>query len=152
MQNNIPLPEQRLCQKHGEPIIPAYWRSGARKVGCKFCYRATRRRYDNSEKGHARNRRYANSEKGRAARRQYANSEKGRATCRRYDNSEKGRARNRRYDNSEKGRAKHRRQNYKITMERRKQVLTGGRALYGIELFNRCIGYNLISPSGAITI
>jgi hypothetical protein len=42
--------------------------------------------------------------------------------------------------------------NYRITVKRRGAILTGGFASHGIELFNCCIGYPLISPNGAITV
>jgi hypothetical protein len=37
MSDNIPPPEQRLCKKHGKPIMPNQWRSRHYITGCAKC-------------------------------------------------------------------------------------------------------------------
>ena len=57
-------------------------------------YRATRKRYNQGEKGKAsqkiRSKRYNLTEKGRATRKRYENSEKGKTTKKQYSSSERG--------------------------------------------------------------
>jgi hypothetical protein len=33
----IPPPEQRLCRKHGKPIMPSQWKKRNRTTGCSSC-------------------------------------------------------------------------------------------------------------------
>jgi hypothetical protein len=64
-----------------------------------------------------------------------------------YDHGEAGRARRHRYNTSERGRSRNSKIGYARIIERRRYL---GNGMRGIELFNRCIGYNLISPDGGV--
>jgi hypothetical protein len=76
----------------------------------------------------------------------------------RYNATPKGKASNARraarYDATPKGKASQARcdgrRRFKKSLNIRRKFL--GSRLYGIDLFNRSIGYNLISPTGAITV
>ena len=61
---DAPPPEQRLCKKHGRPILPSQWREGHRNTGCAKClnthpgYLKKKHRYETSEKGKIMDRRH----------------------------------------------------------------------------------------------
>lgn len=97
---------------------------------------------------------FRHCEKCRARQRRYKASDKGRASERRHNASDKGRARNRHYEATEKGRATRRRYDYSrlFTRNRKFNPFPGINALRGIDMFNRAVGYNLISSTGVIQI
>lgn len=107
MISEVPLPEQRLCKKHGTPIMPSAWKAGYRSSRCSKC---RRERYYNAD-GTLK----ASAELRRTRRNKIRSSIA----------------------------------NYKRTLRNRKYK---GVRLQGIELFNRSIGCDLISKTGAIQI
>ena len=121
---------------------------------CPHCARTNGTKFRHCEKCRARQRRYKASDKGRASERRHNASDKGRARNRHYEATEKGRARNRHYEATEKGRATRRRYDYSrlFTRNRKFNPFPGINALRGIDMFNRAVGYNLISSTGVIQI
>jgi hypothetical protein len=55
--SKIPLPEKRLCKKHGRPVLVSQWKQGHRNTGCAKClnsypgYLKKKHRYETSDRG-----------------------------------------------------------------------------------------------------
>ena len=145
-QVDLPPPEKRLCRKHGRPIQPSAWKAGYRTIRCAKC---NKERISSPE---SRQRRSATWEKNfilctnhpnrRCNKSSYVHGGVRRcSSC--WDKLANGNFRPRR-ERSLK------RKDYRKMVEKRVKYLSNG--MRGIELFNRSIGYNFISPTGAITI
>ena len=142
----LPPPEQRLCKKHGKPIKPSQWRKRCRNSGCSWCgnerNRSPEARKRREEKWEKKLIFCANHPDRRCSKSAYVC--RGRRRCGSCDHKlSSGELRPRSKRNLSK-------KDYKKIVAKRTKYLSNGTR--GIELFNRSIGYNLISPTGAIQL
>jgi len=143
--SKVPPPEQRLCRKHNRPILPSRWLNRSRTSGCARCVNerikspAARKR--RKIKWGSRMIFCINHPDRRCSRSNYV------STGHRYCGSCNVRKSNGEHRSSHvRSVNKH---NYKMSLGRRKRLVGN---LRGIDLFNRSIGQNLISATGAIQV
>ena len=147
--SEVPPPEERVCKRHNKPICPSRWRNGLRNCGCSRCGTELTM----SPKWKERRRKKWNTKiitcidhpDRRCNQAEYI------CTGHRYCSSCKDRLQDGSYRPEVK--RKWAEKEFRNIMKRRRYGSQFHHSsLRGIDLFNRIIGYNLISPTGAIQL